>query len=65
VYLMIFCITDRKKDFLWILLPIVLSDLVVLAGPAIYDNIRYALPVVYAVPLALTYFIYISRADKR
>lgn len=62
VFLIIFCFVDKKKDFLWIVLLIGLSDLVVLAGPAIYDNVRYALPVVYSVPLALAYYIYISRA---
>ncbi len=61
IFLIVFCILDKKKGFLWIILPIGLSDLVVLAGPAIYDNVRYALPVVYTVPLALAYYIYVSR----
>ncbi|MDE7266850.1 MAG: glycosyltransferase family 39 protein [Lachnospiraceae bacterium] len=57
MYMILFAICDKKRGALWILIPIILSDLVVLAGPAIYDNIRYALPVVYSVPLALAYFI--------
>lgn len=63
IFLIIYCIIDKKKDFLWIILPIGLSDLIVLAGPAIYDNVRYALPVVYTVPLALAYYIHISNQN--
>lgn len=65
IYLIIFCIIDKKKSFLWMILPIGLSDLVVLAGPAIYDNIRYALPIVYTIPLAVAYFIYISHTEVK
>jgi hypothetical protein len=58
-YLIIFAIKDSKREFLWITIPIVVSDLVILAGPAIYDNIRYALPVIYMMPLAVAYFLYV------
>jgi hypothetical protein len=62
-YLIIFAIKDKKKGFLWITIPIVLSDLVIIAGPAIYDNIRYSLPVIYMMPLAVAYFIYIHNKE--
>ena len=64
IYLIIFSIYDKKKEFLWITIPVILSDLVVVAGPAIYDNIRYALPVVYAMPLVVAYFLYVYRKSK-
>ena len=64
IYLIIFSIYDKKREFLWITIPVILSDLVVVAGPAIYDNIRYALPVVYAMPLVLAYFLYVYRKSK-
>lgn len=64
IYVILFSIYDKKKGFLWITIPIILSDLVVVAGPAIYDNIRYALPVVYAMPLVVAYFLYTYRNSK-
>jgi hypothetical protein len=62
-YLIIFAINDKKKGFLWITVPVVLSDLVVLAGPAIYDNIRYSLPVIYMMPLVVAYYIHIYNKE--
>lgn len=64
IYLIVFSIYDKKREFLWITIPVILSDLVVVAGPAIYDNIRYALPVVYAMPLVVAYFLYVCRKSK-
>ena len=64
IYLIVFSIYDKKREFLWITIPVILSDLVVVAGPAIYDNIRYALPVVYAMPLVLAYFLYVYKKSK-
>lgn len=64
IYLIIFSIYDKKKGFLWITIPVILSDLVVVAGPAIYDNIRYALPVVYAMPIVVAYYLYICRNNE-
>ena len=64
IYLIVFSIYDKKREFLWITIPVILSDLVVVAGPAIYDNIRYALPVVYAMPLVVAYFLYVYRKSK-
>ena len=64
IYLIVFAIHDKRKDFLWITVPVILSDLVVVAGPAIYDNIRYALPIVYAMPLVAAYFLHIDNTGK-
>lgn len=65
MYMIVFAIHDKRKEFLWITVPVILSDLVVVAGPAIYDNIRYALPVVYAMPLVIAYFLYIYRNKEQ
>jgi hypothetical protein len=62
-YLIIFAIKDKKKGFLRMTVPVVLSDLVVLAGPAIYDNIRYSLPVIYMMPLVVAYYIHIYNKE--
>ncbi len=62
MYLIIFAVHDRQKGFMWITIPVLISNLVVLAGPAIYDNIRYALPIVYAMPLVTAYFIQTRRS---
>lgn len=64
LYMIFFAIHDRLKNCWGILFPIIISDLVVVAGPCIYDNIRYALPVVYMIPVALSYFIYIYRQRR-
>lgn len=59
LYLIIYAIHDKKKNYLGMILPVVISDLVVIAGPCIYDNIRYALPVIYSMPVVIAYFIFI------
>lgn len=63
LYMILFAVVDGRKGVLGIMIPVLISDLVVLAGPAIYDNVRYALPVVYAVPVTLAYFIYKTNAS--
>lgn len=64
LYMIFFAIHDRKNNCWGILWPIIISDLVVIAGPCIYDNIRYALPIIYCVPVALCYFVYLYRQRR-
>lgn len=59
IYLILFTLHDRRKGFLWLTIPVILSDLIVVAGPAIYDNIRYALPIIYSMPLVVAYYLYV------
>lgn len=59
IYLMLFTLHDRRKGFLWITIPVISSDLIVVAGPAIYDNIRYALTIIYSMPLVVAYYLYV------
>lgn len=65
LYLILFSIKNKIRGFFWITFPAILDDLVVVAGPAIYDNIRYALPVVYAIPIITAYFIYLCTNEDR
>lgn len=65
MYLIIFAIHEKRKGFLWITLPVILSDFIVVAGPAIYDNIRYALPVMYPMPLVVAFYLYICREKDK
>lgn len=65
LYLILFSIKNKIRGFFWITFPAILDDLVVVAGPAIYDNIRYALPVVYVIPIITAYFIYLCTNEDR
>lgn len=64
LYLLIYAIHDKKKNYLGMLWPVIISDLVVIAGPCIYDNVRYALPIIYAMPMVIAYFILLYRKEQ-
>ena len=59
LYLIVYAIHDKKKNYFGVVFPVIISNLVVIAGPCIYDNIRYALPIIYAMPVVTAYFMYI------
>ena len=63
LYLIIYAIHDKKKNYFGVIFPVIISDLVVIAGPCIYDNIRYALPVIYAMPVVIAYFMFIYKRN--
>lgn len=58
ILLIAFAIKYKLLKFLWITIPVTVCNLTVLAGPVIYENVRYALPIIYLMPLVTAYFVY-------
>lgn len=56
-YLMIYALINRLYKFLLLCLPIVLSVVVIILAPAIYNHPRYAFPIIYSLPLIIAYYI--------
>ena len=48
---------------MWIIIPEMVNVLIIIAGPVIFENIRYALPVVYTMPVVIAYFVYAYRCE--
>lgn len=63
IYLIMFAINKKMWEFLFISIPIVFSDLIVLAAPLV--DPRYAFPVFYAMPLLLGYYLYRNEQMQR
>ena len=53
LFLALLCFVCTKKDWplLPVLLPVLLSLAIIIVAPCIKDNVRYAFPVIYSVPL--------------
>lgn len=58
LFLISFAFYKKLWRFMWIVVPEIVCVLIIIAGPVIYENIRYALPLVYSIPLVVAYFIY-------
>ena len=59
VYLLIYA-AYRKIKQLWIIsLPLIISDLVIIAGPLVHP--RYAFPIVYSMPIVIAFSLFIIR----
>lgn len=56
LYLTLYAILDRKKKFLWLVSPLVLSIIVCVLAPVVLDYERYAFPFIYSAPVALAFF---------
>lgn len=52
----IFMLHDRQKNELFIMLPLFLSFLIILAAPQIQNQPRYAFPIIYAMPSVIAFF---------
>lgn len=59
VLLALCCYAIRRKRFLFLLtaLPVLLSDAIVVLAPVIQGHPRYALPIVYSMPLLLAFYL--------
>ena len=52
----------RKEHSIWLLLwPEILRVLAVVLAPAIFKNPRYLFPVIYSMPLLVSYVIHLGR----
>jgi hypothetical protein len=53
-------IRKKRWEFLVISVPLLISDLIIIAAPLIYFSPRYAFPILYALPVAIAFYIYCS-----
>ena len=52
-----FFLKGRKKKALWMLLPLWLTFLIIIASPQIQNQPRYAFPIIYSMPIVVAFFI--------
>ena len=53
IMMLLIAIKDRRHRELLYFVPLILSVLVIIAGPVISGNQRYALPIVYSMPVLI------------
>lgn len=51
-----FFLKDGRKRELWLLLPLWLTFLIIIASPQIQNQPRYAFPIIYAMPILIAYY---------
>ena len=61
LWLVVSACNKKKKNYMLIALPSILSILIVVAAPAIQGIPRYAFPIIYAAPVLLSAYINLSR----
>ena len=56
----------RKKEvkFIIVSVPLLLSDLIIVAAPLIYMSPRYAFPIIYAMPITIAFYMYINNSSN-
>ena len=52
-----FFLKGRQKKALWMLLPLWLTFLIIIASPQIQNQPRYAFPIIYSMPIVVAFFI--------
>lgn len=63
--ILICLILDRKQyKFLFCVVPAAVSFLIILAGPCIWEHVRYALPIIYTIPILFCAFSVVLRGKK-
>ena len=55
IALLVFAIHDKMKNLILVMVPLLMSDLIIVAAP--YVSPRYVLPVIYALPVILALYI--------
>ena len=67
VYILIFLvllvlgILNRMKAYIYVNIPMIISFLIILAGPAIQGHPRYAFPIIYSVPVLVAFYMYLYK----
>lgn len=52
-----FFMKDGRKKALWMLLPLWLTFLIILASPQIQNQPRYAFPIIYSMPIVMAFYM--------
>ncbi len=61
VYILIVSVYKRKRSICFVSIPVIISNLVIVAAPIVHP--RYALPIIYCMPLVMAYAIYSIRGE--
>ncbi len=64
LFLIVFACMHRNGNYGILLIPIILSVLVLLAGPLVKESQRYELPIIYSIPLLYSCFFIKRNTDK-
>ncbi len=64
ILLTLFCARRTRRRLLLALCPLLLSTVVVVLSPVIRGSVRYFLPVVYAMPAVLAYYMRMAREAR-
>lgn len=52
-----FFLKDKQRKALWILMPLWLTFLIIIASPQIQNQPRYAFPIIYSMPVVVAFFV--------
>lgn len=63
--ILIFMLNDNCKRELLIMFPLLLSFVTILLAPQIQNQPRYAFPIIYAMPIVVAFYCYISGSFER
>ncbi len=61
LYILMYAAYNRMHSMWIAAAPLIISDLVVVAGPLVHP--RYVLPVMYSIPIVVAVFLYVRRKD--
>ena len=64
IWMTVFALMRRKKNFLVVMFPLLLSLLIILLSPVIQGHARYAFPIIYSMPLLIAFYLYDNESDK-
>lgn len=62
LFILLFAACNKEWDMFMIAVPILISDIIVLASPVVSP--RYTFPVIYAMPILITYYLKINSSGK-
>jgi hypothetical protein len=57
LFLILEAVRKKQGAFVLLSLPLIISDLIIIAAPLIYYSPRYAFPVMYALPVVVAFYI--------
>lgn len=59
IYILVYSMYKKYFSVLLVSIPLVISNLVIIAGPLVHP--RYALPIMYSIPIVLALFFYVHK----
>lgn len=65
LFLMIEAVRKKRGEYLAVCVPLILSDLIIIAAPLIYMSPRYAFPIIYSLPVVIAFYSFTCSNRKR